>query len=152
MLLTSLYGGEVNYFVMSLRYYFCQNVSRYRKWSGHNYVILSLYNSFFYYSSQQSNGSNDVIGDLFCRQSTNGHRPLGLNLKKTTSVLNSMQKKLVPASKVKRKESTSAIHTRTTVIQGMKPSKKLRASHFQASILRIGDWEVNVISTRVLFV
>ncbi|XBH73197.1 hypothetical protein VPH35_100338 [Triticum aestivum] len=89
----------------------------------------------------QSNGSNDVTGELFCRQSTNGHGPIGLNLKKTTSVLNSIQKKLVPASKVKRKESTFAIHTRTTVIQGMKPSKKLRASHFEASILRIGDWE-----------
>ena len=93
-----------------------------------------------------------MVEDLFPQQSTNGHGPLGINLKTTPAAFDSIQQKLVPASKVKRNESTSAIHTRTTVIQGMEPSKKLRASHFEASILRIGDWEVNVMPTRVLFV
>ena len=116
-----------------------------------NIFILSLYNTFFYYSSQQSNGSNDVVEDLFPQKTTNGHGPLGINLNKTPSAFDSIQQNLAPTSKVKTKESTCAIHTRTTAVQGMKPSKKLRAPSFQASILRIGDWEVKKISTRVLF-
>ncbi|XBH95307.1 hypothetical protein VPH35_085885 [Triticum aestivum] len=89
-----------------------------------------------------SDGGNDVIGELFCRQSTNGHVPLGLNLDKAPSALELIQNKLALGSKVTRKEAPCATHIKPTAVQGMKPSKKLRAPSFHASILRIGDWEL----------
>ncbi|XBH73195.1 hypothetical protein VPH35_100336 [Triticum aestivum] len=92
--------------------------------------------------SNQSDGGNDVIGELFCRQSTNGHVPLGLNLDKAPSALELIQNKLTLGSKVTRKEAPCATHIKPTAVQGMKPSKKLRAPSFHASILRIGDWEL----------
>ena len=107
---------------------------------------------------QQTNEATDVVNELFSSQSIHSPGPLGLNLTKSPSFLELIQKKLAHAAKVKRTQATEnvpcydAMHSKSAATKGMKPSKKLQASNFQASLLRIGDWEVDSLSTQVLFV
>ncbi|KAF7075918.1 hypothetical protein CFC21_080649 [Triticum aestivum] len=90
----------------------------------------------------QSNEGNDVVNELFSWQSIRGRGPLGLKLTKTPALLELIQKKLTLTSKGKGKQTTCDVQTISTAIQGRKPrSQKLHASNFQASSLRIGNWE-----------
>nr|XP_045085254.1 uncharacterized protein LOC120965427 isoform X3 [Aegilops tauschii subsp. strangulata] len=94
----------------------------------------------------QSNEGNDVVNELFSWQSIRGRGPLGLKLTKTPALLELIQKKLTLTSKGKGKQTTCDVQTISTAIQGRKPrSQKLHASNFQASSLRIGDWEVSAV-------
>ena len=104
---------------------------------------MSLFYTFLFNLPQQSNGGDDVVNELFSWQSIHGRGPLGLNLTKTPALLELIQKKLTLTSKGKGKQTTCDVQTISTAIQGRKPpSKKLQASNFQASSLRIGVWEV----------
>uniref|UniRef100_A0ACD5UBF1 Uncharacterized protein n=1 Tax=Avena sativa TaxID=4498 RepID=A0ACD5UBF1_AVESA len=71
----------------------------------------------------QSNKATNVVNELFSPESIHSSSPLGLNLTKSPCFLELIQKKLALAAKE------------------TKPSQKLQASSFQASVLTIGDWE-----------
>jgi hypothetical protein len=107
---------------------------------------------------QQSNEATDAVNELFSAQSIDSPGPLGLKLTESASFLELIQKKLALAAKVKRTQATKngpyyrAKRTKSTATKGMKPSQKPQAAKFHASLLRIGDWEVNSLSTQVLFV
>uniref|UniRef100_A0ACD5UQZ6 Uncharacterized protein n=1 Tax=Avena sativa TaxID=4498 RepID=A0ACD5UQZ6_AVESA len=95
----------------------------------------------------QSNKATDVVNELFSPESIHSSSPLGLNLTKSPCFLELIQKKLALVAKGRIKEVTEdvacrgAIRSKYTVAEEMKPSQKLQASSFQASVLTIGDWE-----------
>jgi hypothetical protein len=99
-----------------------------------------------------------MVNELFSPQSIHNPGPLGLNLTNSRSFVELIQKKLEHATNIRRAQETNnvhcygAIHSNSTTTEGMNPSKKMQAAKFEASFLRIGDWEVNSLRTKLIFV
>ena len=102
----------------------------YRALSNHWFVVFSWcvmqhWSTGGASVSNQQSSQHDFLGEP---------SPLGLRLKKSPSLVDLIQMKLVQAGKAK-----DARHCGTAI----SASEKLKASNFPGSILRIGSWEVS---------
>lgn len=109
------------------------------KKTQHNYITTkSLYNTsflLFLHSPQQFDEGTSL------EHLTDGPSPLGLRLRKSSSLVNLIQMELAQAAKRKREDTESATDTSTSDTKSI--AKQItKASNFQASLLKIGAWEV----------